>query len=96
VLRRFFNATRDDSGNQLLQPEIYPDRSTPIIRQAEGERIMEMRRWGMPTPPKFSPASSIDRGVTNIRNTSSAHWRAWRGGCDASTRALASGQKAPP
>jgi putative SOS response-associated peptidase YedK len=77
ALRRFFKVDRDDSGNQPPLPETYPDQLAPIVRDAEGQRIMEMRRWGMPTPPKFLAAGSIDRGVTNIRNTSSAHWRAW-------------------
>jgi putative SOS response-associated peptidase YedK len=77
ALRRFLKVVRDDSGNQPPLPEIYPDQFAPIVRQAEGERVMEMRRWGMPTPPNFIPAGSIDRGVTNIRNTNSAHWRAW-------------------
>jgi putative SOS response-associated peptidase YedK len=31
-----------------------------------------MMRWGMPPPPKFGGPP-----VTNIRNTSSPHWRAW-------------------
>ena len=30
-----------------------------------------MARWGMPTPPAFRKGP-IDRGVTNIRNTSLA------------------------
>src|SRR5262245_57767662 len=64
ALRRFFNVTRDDSDNQPPLPEIYPDQLAPIVRHAE-PRIMEMRRWGMATPPKFLPAGSIDRGVTN-------------------------------
>jgi putative SOS response-associated peptidase YedK len=34
-----------------------------------------MARWGMPSPPQF--VKGIDRGVANIRNTSSAHWRRW-------------------
>jgi putative SOS response-associated peptidase YedK len=29
----------------------------------------------MPSPPKF--VTGIDRGVTNIRNVASPHWRAW-------------------
>ncbi len=32
--------------------------------------------WGMPTPPMFIKGKH-DCGVTNIRNTSSAHWRKW-------------------
>jgi hypothetical protein len=31
----------------------------------------------MPTPPAFLKPGAIDRGVTNIRNTNSPHWRAW-------------------
>lgn len=31
----------------------------------------------MPTPPIYLPASGRDSGVTNIRNTSSPHWRRW-------------------
>lgn len=31
-----------------------------------------MMRWGMPPPP-----SKPGPPVTNIRNTSSPHWRAW-------------------
>jgi hypothetical protein len=31
-----------------------------------------MMRWGMPPPPKFGGPP-----VTNIRNTSSPHWRGW-------------------
>jgi putative SOS response-associated peptidase YedK len=38
---------------------------------------MEMRRWGMPTPPQYLKPGAIDRGVTNIRNVNSPHWRHW-------------------
>jgi putative SOS response-associated peptidase YedK len=37
---------------------------------------MEMMRWGMPLPPTYLAADAFDRGVTNIRNPSSPHWRA--------------------
>jgi putative SOS response-associated peptidase YedK len=63
--------------NQLRLPGIFPDRSAPIIRRrADGERELVMARWGMPTPPAFVK-SPIDRGVTNMRNMSSPHWRPW-------------------
>ncbi|MBN8241617.1 autotransporter-associated beta strand repeat-containing protein [Nitratireductor aquimarinus] len=49
----------------------------PIIRVGEdGEREMVHACWGMPTPPMFIKGKH-DSGVTNIRNTSSAHWRKW-------------------
>ena len=35
-----------------------------------------MARWGMPTPTAFC-TGRIDRGVANICNTASPHWRAW-------------------
>jgi putative SOS response-associated peptidase YedK len=66
--RRFFKVDRDDSGNQPPLPGIYPDNSAPIIRQEGGERVMQMARWGMPTPPRYLKAGAIDRGVTNVRH----------------------------
>jgi putative SOS response-associated peptidase YedK len=38
-----------------------------------------MARWGMPTPPQFLKGRKADGGVTNIRNTTSSHWRRWLG-----------------
>jgi putative SOS response-associated peptidase YedK len=37
----------------------------PVIRNVGSDRELTMMRWGMPPP------------ATNIRNTSSPHWRAW-------------------
>jgi putative SOS response-associated peptidase YedK len=75
-VRRYFKVTRDDSGNPPL-PVINPDTMAPIIRQEGGERIMQIARWGMPTPPRYLKPGAIDRGVTNVRDTRSPHWRAW-------------------
>jgi len=50
----------------------------PIVRVgAEGVREMVMATWGMPSPPAY--VKNYDPGVTNIRNTSSPHWRRWLG-----------------
>src|SRR4029450_9354966 len=76
-LRRFFKVGRDDTGNQPPLPGIYPDMMAPIIRQEAGERVMQMARWGMPTPPRYLRPGAIDRGVTNVRDTRSPHWYAW-------------------
>ena len=43
-----------------------------MIRNAGGEREMALMRWGMPPPPRIGGPP-----VTNIRNTSSPHWRGW-------------------
>jgi putative SOS response-associated peptidase YedK len=77
-LRRFFKVARDETGNMPPVPGIFPDCMAPIVRTvADGERELVMARWGMPTPPQYWKAGAIDRGVTNIRNTVSSHWRAW-------------------
>jgi putative SOS response-associated peptidase YedK len=53
-------------------PGVFPDYPAPVVRDADAERELTMMRWGMPPPPKFGRAP-----VTNIRNTSSLHWRGW-------------------
>lgn len=61
--------------------DIYPDYRAVILRsaEAEGQLVMERARWGMPTPPVYLEGKKTDKGVTNIRNTGSAHWRRWLG-----------------
>src|SRR5689334_11486235 len=65
--------------NDLRMPAIFPDKVAPIVRRraSADEREIVGARWGMPTPPAFLKPGQIDRGVTNIRNAGSAHWRAW-------------------
>jgi len=53
-------------------PGVFLDYPAPVIRNSEGGREMVMMRWGMPPPPR-TPGTP----VTNIRNTSSPHWRIW-------------------
>ena len=59
-------------GNLPPMPGAFPDYSAPVIRDSEGGREMVMMRWGMPPPPRTGGPP-----VTNIRNTSSPHWRIW-------------------
>ena len=74
---QLFRAVRDVAGN--VEPgDIYPDRAAPIIRNGSEGRELAKGRWGMPTPPMFIKGKA-DRGVTNIRNTASPHWRRWLG-----------------
>jgi putative SOS response-associated peptidase YedK len=47
-------------------------RSAPVVRNTETGRELSMMRWGMPPPPRTGGPP-----VTNIRNTSSPHWRGW-------------------
>ena len=74
AMRRLFAAARDLTGNLPPLPDVFPDQLAPIVRVAEGDRQLELMRWGMPGPPQFGGAP-----VTNIRNTTSPHWRRWLG-----------------
>jgi putative SOS response-associated peptidase YedK len=53
-------------------PGVYPDYPAPVVRNTEAGRELAMMRWGMPPPPRTGGFP-----VTNIRNTSSPHWRGW-------------------
>jgi putative SOS response-associated peptidase YedK len=46
--------------------------SAPAVFNAGTKRELVMMRWGMPPPPRTG-----EPPVTNIRNTSSPHWRGW-------------------
>jgi putative SOS response-associated peptidase YedK len=59
-------------GNLPPMPGVLPDYPAPVVRNASADRELTMMRWGMPPPPKLGGPP-----VTNIRNTSSPHWRAW-------------------
>src|SRR5579862_3239855 len=59
-------------GNLPPMPGVFPDCPAPVVRNTDAGREMTMMRWGMPPPPRASQLP-----VTNIRNTSSPHWRAW-------------------
>jgi putative SOS response-associated peptidase YedK len=75
AIRRLFRVMRDLSGNLPSLSAIFPDMVAPVVRvEVDGERQLEMMRWGMPGPPQFG-----GRPITNIRNTESQHWRRWVG-----------------
>ena len=74
AIRRLFATTIDSVGNLPPLPGIFPDYLAPIVRSIDGARELTMMRWGMPGPPQFGGAP-----ITNIRNTTSAHWRRWLG-----------------
>jgi len=59
-------------GNLPPMPGVFPDYPAPVVRNAGAERELIMMRWGMPPPPRAGGFP-----VTNIRNTTSPHWRAW-------------------
>ena len=79
AIRQLSVALRDLFGNLPPSYDVYPDYPAPIVRVgSDGEREIARARWGMPTPPNYLKGT-VDRGVTNIRNVKSPHWRRWLG-----------------
>ncbi|WP_182084804.1 SOS response-associated peptidase [Aureimonas sp. ME7] len=79
ALREFLKATRDIVGNLAAMPSVFPDQAAPIARMRDGEVELALARWGMPSPQFALKNRTTDPGVTNIRNTTSSHWRRWLG-----------------
>ena len=78
AMRRVFpERVEDHLGNLEPQPAIYPNQLAPILRHASAGLALVPARWGLPTPPRYLAGKGYDRGVTNIRNTDSPHWRRW-------------------
>jgi hypothetical protein len=59
-------------GNLAPMPGVFPDYPAPVVRNTDTGRDLGMMRWGMPPPPRTGGPP-----VTNVRNTSSPHWRIW-------------------
>jgi len=78
AMRGLFNRL-DNRGGNIEGGVVYPDRMAPIITRKSDGNVLRNARWGLPSPPQFHSKSRIDRGVTNLRNTGSPHWRRWLG-----------------
>jgi putative SOS response-associated peptidase YedK len=64
---------RDRAGNLAAMTGVFADYRAPVIRKdGDGERAIEMMRWGIPGPTQFG-----GKPVTNVRNASSSHWHPW-------------------
>jgi putative SOS response-associated peptidase YedK len=79
AMRALFRVSKDLAGNLPPMPGIFPDYPAPIVRTADGARELTTARWGMPSPAFALKGRATDPGVTNVRNTSSPHWRRWLG-----------------
>lgn len=49
--------------------ELFPRRLAAVIRREEGEKVVDVMRWGFPPPPRGRAP------ITNVRNLSSPFWR---------------------
>ena len=78
AIREIANAMRDMTGNLPAMPGVFPDYAAPIVRTGtDGVRELVLARWGMPSPAFALQGKKVDRGVTNVRNSASSHWRRW-------------------
>jgi putative SOS response-associated peptidase YedK len=80
AIRELARAMRDATSNLPPLPGIFPDYPAPVVRTApDGVRELVKARWGMPSPAFTLQGQKVDKGVTNVRNTASPHWRRWLG-----------------
>jgi putative SOS response-associated peptidase YedK len=79
AIRELTRAMHDRAGNLPPLPGIFPDYAAPIVRNAVDGRELTMARWGMPSPVFALKGRNSDPGMTNVRNTTSPHWRRWLG-----------------
>lgn len=79
AIREAFRAMVDRTGNLAPLPGVFPDYPAPIVRNGPNGRELVMARWGMPSPVFALKGKKVDRGVTNVRNVASPHWRRWLG-----------------
>ena len=79
AIREIAGAMEDRTGNLPALPAIFPDQAAPVVANVEGARVLTRMRWGLPSPAFALKGKKTDRGVTNVRNTGSSHWRRWLG-----------------
>src|SRR6185369_6157459 len=72
AIRQLFRVINRYIGNLPPMPGVFPDYPAPVVRNSGTERELVLMRWGMPPPPRTGGPP-----VTNIRNTTSPHWRSW-------------------
>ncbi|WP_316159323.1 SOS response-associated peptidase [Bradyrhizobium sp. SZCCHNRI3042] len=72
AMAELFRIVRQYEGNLPPMPGVFPDYPAPVARGNDDDREMVLMRWGMPPPLRTGGPP-----VTNIRNTSSPHWRGW-------------------
>ncbi len=79
AIRGWFDGIDDQAGNLPPMPGIYPDYAAPVVRGGTDGPVLSMMRWGLPSPAFALKGKKTDRGVTNVRNIGSPHWRRWLG-----------------
>ena len=78
ALRALAKAFRDETGNMPPLPGIYPDYFAPIVSGNDGERLLSLARWGLPSLV-VPDAGKPYRGNTNIRRPWLDDWKGYLG-----------------
>src|ERR1019366_3009019 len=68
--KAYVPAIRPSVGRACATSIPRPERRVRI--DPDGQRAIEMMRWGFPPPPKLGT-----RPVTNVRNLESSYWHPW-------------------
>lgn len=55
--------------------EIFPRKTAYVVRQHEGQRILDVMAWGFPMTMTGKSRKAIQKDVTNVRNYTSPFWR---------------------
>lgn len=79
AIRALAKAMKSSVGNLPIYEFIGANGFGPVVRNTSEGRELALSRWGMPTPPKFLIGKNYDAGVSNVRTTTSPHWRRWLG-----------------
>ena len=79
AIRELYRAATDRTGNLPPVPGVFPDYPAPIVCNGPDGRELMMARWGLPSPKFALEGKKVDKGVTNVRNVASPHWRRWLG-----------------
>lgn len=79
AIRQMVQIWDDRTGNLERLAAIFPVQEAPVVFHGEKGRVLSRMRWGMPSPSFALKNRKTDSGITNVRNTSSPHWRRWLG-----------------
>lgn len=75
VAKRYGINVPADEHDNLPPPELFPKKPAWVVRNVEGEPVIDMMAWGFPHVVKGASGKAIEKPVTNVRNLASPFWR---------------------
>ena len=64
-----------DDNVTIPPPELFPKRPAWVVRQHEGNRLLDVMSWGFPHTITGASGKQISKPVTNVRNLTSSFWK---------------------